>query len=558
METPLPSPTARALLETGSRAVAYEEADAQQAGSAAGRSSPQALRRAWEAWFLAALVLVAFGLRLAGLDAQSLWRDEVDAVRFTLRPMGEVLATFATPGQNGPLYYLLLRPWLAVAGSGEFALRFFSAAMGVVALPLVARLARRLPGARAWPALGPLAAILAATSPYLAWYGQEGKMYTLAVALVLLAMERYLAALQRGGWQRWLLYVVATSAAFYVHLIAALIVPVQVLVFLLHDAGVRRARWRPWLASLAALTLPYLPLLAWQLPLLAQPGETGYAFVPLQDMTLSLLAGYSLGVVQEPAPWVLALFLLPLLLSGLLPWRRGWAMLLCWLLVPIVAFFALTLVRPMYTARYLIFVLPAYLLLVAGGLLAVARRSRVLGIALALAILALNGRGLWLQARTPLKADFRGATAYLRQNMAPGDLILFQIPYGRHSFEYYVARPELLPGNVGQTPPGRPAGTGEEGRFRLFLPLALAEGLEAYRWAEGPYTNSGMEPEVVAGRMAEVTAGSRVVWLVASEVALWDQRGLAQGWLEEHATRTGAAEFTRVTVYRYELQSRPY
>jgi len=326
-----------------------------------GLSSLRAGAGTGEAWFLAALVLLAFGLRVAGLDAQSLWRDEVDAVRFTLRPMGEVLSTFATPGQNGPLYYLLLRPWLAVAGSGEFALRFFSAAMGVLAVPLVARLARRLPWAEARPALGSLAALLAATSPYLVWYGQEGKMYTLVVLLVLWAMERYLAALRQGGWQRWLLAVSATSAAFYVHLVAALIVPVQVLVFWLHDAGIRRARWRAALASLAALTLPYLPLLAWQLPLLTQRAETGYAFVPLHEMALSLLAGYSLGVVQEATPWALALFLLVLLLSGLLAWRQGWAMLLGWLLLPVVAFFAVTLLRPIYTARYLVFILPAYL-----------------------------------------------------------------------------------------------------------------------------------------------------------------------------------------------------
>lgn len=550
MKALLPFQTARALLVTGSRAVPREDGPGQAGGLPSIRARLWARSRAGGAWFLAALVLIAFGLRLAGLDAQSLWRDEVDAVRFALRPVGEILTTFTTPGENGPLYYLLLRPWLAVAGSSEFALRFFSAAMGIVAVPLVARLVRRLPGAEAWPALGLVAALLVATSPYLAWYGQEGKMYTLVVTLVLLSMERYLAALQRGGWQRWLLYVAATSACFYVHFVSALIVPVQMLVFLLHDSRVRREQWRPWLASLAALTLPYVPLLAWQLPLLATSAETGYAFVPLDDIALSLLSSYSLGVAWEATPWVLAAFLLPLLLSGPTRGWRGWVMLLAWLLVPIVLFFAITLIRPMYTARYLIFVLPAYLLLVAAGLLAAARQSRLLGIGLAVAILALNGWGVWLQARTPLKADFRGATAYLRQNLAHDHLILFQIPYGRHSFEYYMARPELLPG-AGEEAAVRTRS--REGRFRLFLPLTQAGSREPYRWADGPYTNDGTPPEVVAQQMAGITRGSRVVWLVASEVPLWDQRELVQDWLEEHAVLTGSVEFTRVQVHRYEL-----
>ena len=62
-------------------------------------------------------------------------------------------------------------------------------------------------------------------------------MYTLGLLLVLLSMDRFLAAMEQGGWQRWLVYVVATSLAFYVHLLAVLIVPVQVAAFFLADNG---------------------------------------------------------------------------------------------------------------------------------------------------------------------------------------------------------------------------------------------------------------------------------------------------------------------------------
>ena len=53
--------------------------------------------------------------------------------------------------------------------------------------------------------------------------------------------------------------------------------------------------------------------------------------------------------------------------------------------------------------------------------------------------------------------------------------------------------------------------------------------------------------------MAALTAGRRVVWLVASEAPLWDERGLVQAWLDGHAQRVSEARFLRVTVYRYEL-----
>jgi uncharacterized membrane protein len=497
---------------------------------------------------LAGLLLLAFGLQAGGLAVQSLWRDEVDAVRFAQRPLSALLETFLTPGQNGPLYYLLLRPWLELAGRGEFALRFFSTLFGVLSVALTARLGRRLFPAR--PAIALLAALLAATAPYLVWYGQEGKMYTLVVALALFSTERYTAALQRGGWPRWLAYVAATSLLFYVHLTAVLIVPAQALAFFLMGPEVRRARWQGWLLSLAALTVPYLPLLAWQWPLLRAGGETGYSFVPLHQMVLSLLTSYSLGVIEHGMPWALVPFVALLLAGGLARARAGRALrapgaaLLCWLLVPVVGFFLVTLLRPIYTARYLIFVLPAYLLLLAAGLAAVARHSRLLAAGLLLGLLALNGWGLWLQARTPLKTDFRAATSYLSERLAPGDLVLFQIPYGRHSFEYYRSQ---------QQPPERAPLSGQGG-FRVMLPLVTGGGVPAYVWAEGLYTNAGMAPEEAARQMAALTDGYRGVWLVATEVPLWDERGLVQAWLATHGVLAEEAHFVRVDLYYYRFR----
>ncbi len=496
---------------------------------------------------LVAGLLLAFGLQAGGLGFQSLWRDEVDAIRFAGRPVAALLETFVTPGQNGPLYYLLLSPWLAVAGRGQFALRFFSTLFGVLAVALTARLGQRLYPAQ--PSIGWLAALLAATSPYLVWYGQEGKMYTLVVALALLSMERYLAALQQGGWHRWLAYVVTTSLLVYVHFVAILIVPAQALAFFLLGRQVRHARWKGWLLSLGALVLPYLPLLAWQGPLLLAPDQTGYAFVPLHEMVLSLLSSYSLGVVGQGMPWALIPFV-ALSLAVALRWRQpaprlaDLAVLLPWLLVPVVCLFLVTLSRPLYTARYLIFVLPAYLLLLAAGLRAVARESRVMAVGFLVVLLALNGWGLGLQAFTPLKADFRAATAYLSARLAPGDLLLFQIPYGRHSFEYYLSEEKR--------PAERPRQEPSSG-FHAFLPLAFSGAGYAYPWADGLYTNAGMTPEEAARQMAALTAGSRGIWLVASEVPLWDERGLVQAWLEEHAVLAEEAHFVRVDLYYYEL-----
>ena len=120
------------------------------------------------------------------------------------------------------------------------------------------------------------------------------------------------------------------------------------------------------------------------------------------------------------------------------------------------------------------------------------------------------------------------------------DLIIFQIPYGRHSFDYYY--------EVG----GRPSMP--IGPYRVYLPAVFGSGPSStggYRWADGLYTNGGMDKDEVARRMRDVTEDASVIWLVATEEPLWDERELVRQWLDGHALNSQKAEFARVTVLRY-------
>ncbi len=264
-------------------------------------------------WALAALTLLAFGWRVAGLASQSLWRDEVDSIHFASRPLPELIAMFTRPGENGPLFFALLSPWLAALGTSEFALRLQAALAGALAVPLVYALAGRLLqtagrgelryGAGLTLANAPLlAALLVAVNPYLVWYSQEGKMYGWLVALALAVLLSFLAALQHGGWQRWLLYLLLLGVSALHHVWAVLLVPICVLWLALLWPDYRR-RWLPFLLTLAAPIVPYMALVGWwQLRLWTTPDfQTGHPFVPLPEMATTLATALSLGVARSPS-----------------------------------------------------------------------------------------------------------------------------------------------------------------------------------------------------------------------------------------------------------------
>ena len=487
-------------------------------------------------WLLLGFAWLAFTLRVAGITAQSLWRDEVDALIFATRPLTELLGMFRQPGQNGPLFFLALRPWLAAVGQSEFALRFPSALAGALAVPIIYTLVRRLVHDRKPAAI---AALLMATAPYLIWYGQEAKMYAALTVLVPASLLLTVEVARRGGWWRWALLYVITSLCFYTHLLAALIVPVQALWLLILPSTPSR-RLRRWLAVglyLAALILPYLPLLRWQAPTwLSLTYQTGHPFVPLGDILLVLTSAFSRGVLPVEQPVTLLPYLLGLTAGAILwplevrnrttegsidRWRVV-ALLLIWLLLPPLAVYGVSLGTPLFTDRYLIWAMPAFLALAGLGVIALARTWRPLGWVTLAAILALNLLSTGVQTARPIKSDLRAAAVYIAAHRQTDDRLVYQIPYIHYTFSYYAS---------GSNDPNDPAFVG----------------------IDGLYTNNGMTEAEAGDRMTRETAGARAVWLIASETPMWDQRGLTERWLVEHGTPTRHADFERVSVTRYEL-----
>ncbi len=132
---------------------------------------------------LLALVLLALALRLYRLAAQDIWGDEAFSIFLSGQTLPQVLAGGADT--HPPFYPLLLFFWLRVVGdpspvSGAFAARALSALIGVLIVPLIFVLGKRIARARvAW-----FAAILATVSPLLIYYSQETRMYELVTVLM--------------------------------------------------------------------------------------------------------------------------------------------------------------------------------------------------------------------------------------------------------------------------------------------------------------------------------------------------------------------------------------
>lgn len=469
---------------------------------------------------LLGLTGVAFLLRTATLSSQSLWRDEVDAIRFSGWSLRDLVTGLFQTGHNGPLYFLLLSPWRYLTGDSEFVLRFPSAVFGTLMVPLGYILTRQMGFSRR---SGLLVSLLLATSPYLIWYGQEAKMYAMLLAVVTVAMIAYLRALSGGGGRWWVVFVVATSLSFYLHILSPLMLGVYGAVALIRWADVRR-HWRAWTISMACLTLPYLPLVIWQLPVLMQGGNLGHPFYPLRREINILLQLYSGGLIRSLGVMPVLLFVFLFLCGLVIANPRATServtlsrrlILIAWTLIPPVAVYLISLRVPVFEDRYLIYITPAFYMVVVWGLVLVRHHSRQLAALCLGLVLAVNLIGIWQQQRQPIKADFRAAAEYLSAQPRPPATIMIQMPYLQYTFDYYYPY--------------------------------------KYQLLEGLWTNDNKAESVVATDMWRLTADLSELWLVVSEEENWDQRRLVRAWLDKNAALVEENHFTRVDVYYYQF-----
>lgn len=276
----------------------------------------------------AALLQVSWMLLTWQLGARSLWFDEYLALRMSQGGPAQIVAA-AAADIHPPLYFLGLGLWTAAAGTSDFALRWFSAAAGLLSVALMAVLARQTLGRRA--ALP--AALLLALAPAFVEFSRMARYYALAVALALLASVLLVRAVRRGGAAAWLAYAAAGLALVSTFYPAAVLFAAHGL-WLLWPGWLTRARGhrarRGWLlaaGSVAAATLAlYGPVLLARATAISQAGGAALARSGLGLALGVAMTGYTFAVGETVFPWNPAAWLglaavAVLLGAGL--WRRA-------------------------------------------------------------------------------------------------------------------------------------------------------------------------------------------------------------------------------------------
>jgi mannosyltransferase len=460
-----------------------------------------------ELLILGALVAVTMLLVLPGLGKQGLWLDEIYTTYMANQPGRVALAIFdradvsaaaallasqtslagvqylKSPGllapaeilANPPLYYLIVSLFLHL-GQGEFVTRLPSAIFGIASVPVMYVLGRRLFGTPE----AIIGAFFLAVSQMAIWASTEARSYSLLMLLSLLNLLFFHEAVKEGRRRNWLLYLLTSLVLVNAHYYGFLVLILEGLFLVVWKAAsLVGGRGEPLalrkiggFALCLAAAIAFNPLSALVVSGVLTPSglyqaTLGWRYVFHSTFTVGGALLYARDLLVEfsgPGEFTARVFTV-LFLLGIASFVAGrgrvqTALLTVLFVVPA----ASLLLSPTPDFRYIIFALPPFLLLCARGVTFLGRSlDRIAGMpahaqrgrlrlteVTCVAVLIVVSLMIVPNLQTfQVDEDWRGASQYITQTAAPGDVVIAEPFLTQMMVEYYVLH---LAGQTAATP----------------------------------------------------------------------------------------------------------
>jgi mannosyltransferase len=412
------------------------------------------------------LLFAAAAIRLLHLVSKPFWFDECFSVEVARIRWSDFLHLLWWREANMSLYYALLRIWLSVNQhyvQSPFFIRSLSVVIAAATLPAIYWLAGLLYDRR----VALIAAALFTFNAYSVRYAQEARSYALFLLLATLSSGFLISFLREPVRRNWRGYVLVSILAVYAHFYALLLVAAQWMVVRWWDsdrqAAADSSAWsvglrRAWIV----IGLAVLPLLVF----VAKTGAGPIRWIPrpgVRDVlefyehlaggnNSGLLLIYAVACVAAVMPLGKKLFVRSQ--SRETCWETWRAQfLLVWLILPVLLTVLLSFARPVFLGRYMIFCLPALLILVAAGLARLRTAWLLAAVLSGILLLGLQGVLFVYGHDFDNERDASGAASdFILDHSAPGDAVIFHIAATRVAYEFFsLLRSE---GNAGAAPRG--------------------------------------------------------------------------------------------------------
>jgi mannosyltransferase len=406
------------------------------------------MRRIADALLLAAIVVAGAVLRFGGIAVPSLWLDEIldydVATKLTHEPLWRWLTGFTS--EHGPLFFATELTG-RISHTPELAARFAPALFGVAAIA-VAWIAGREIEERASSGIAAAFALLLAGSPLAIYFSREARPYALLMLLATAMLALLLRVANENARARTsLIVVLPLLALFSTSGATPLLITLAITAFLAFLLN--RQRVFVFVGIAAAVATALVPLLYRRMP----GASAAAGFRPISTrFFLRLLQSFSVTAIDvttfRRAAYVVASLALIGAIALVRRDRVRGVIVIGMAVLPVaVSLVALWRLRHWYAVRYVATALPAYLLLVAIGIVAILQlilrgRTAIVVPLVALIAAAFIVREGWAAARTEpyRKLNWRVIAATIHEHAHARDAVLTTNDWSYVCLDFYLRR----------------------------------------------------------------------------------------------------------------------
>ena len=378
---------------------------------------------------LSVYVFQGFSIRLD--ESQSVWQSSHSPLTI-LNLIGQDV--------HVPLYPMILHGWIVAFGNDVGTIRILSLIFFLLSIPIFYVLGRRI-----YPAgIVLFATVLFSISPFMNWYANEARMYSLLVLVSLINMYFFIGITKNNSTSSWLGFTVSALFGIYTHYFFWLLLLSSLIFYVFNRHLFAPKAFRNILFTTIILVVAFAPWVTFVVLLGKVSNSTPNLLPPTSVDLFNTFSAFFIGFQNDYINTIF-LSLWPILtLFGFMSLRRGIKvdsktiyMLLVFVIPIAIAFFVSAYFRPIFLSRYVIFALPAMYLLACWFLYRFPR-GLVYFFSVIIAIMCVGGLVLEVvSASTPVKEDYRGVSQYLESNAGAGDVIVVSAPFTIYPIMYY-------------------------------------------------------------------------------------------------------------------------
>lgn len=399
---------------------------------------------------LGGLMLFVTLLSIFVFSKQSLRLDEAQSLWQTSRSPLKILNIIAQD-VHVPLYHLMLHYWQIFFGNAVATVRFFSLIFFVLSIPAIYLLGKITLGKKQ----GLFAATIFAISPFMNWYGNETRMYSLFTFAVILSNYFFIKLASDQNIENkvgnWITYLIVNMFGIYTHYFFLLALASQGVYLLFNKKRFHTDAIKRFFIVSSVLVIELIPWV-WYVRKLNTISNSSPLLLPPTSVNVfntfsNFLFGFQIDSINTilVSLWPLSIVLAFLALRKNNKISHHVIFFVITFIMPIlVAFIFSVTIRPVYLSRYLILTLPSLYLLLSWISSTypkyVERTFKIILVGIMLTTLFIQA----VSVNTPVKENYHSASMYLEQMASSSDIIVISAPFTIYPMLYYYNGPAQL------------------------------------------------------------------------------------------------------------------